>query len=75
MEQSWRALGRRTAVFAGCLVALISLFHHVPVSVASVRGGVAYFAVLLVAKLGGFALEKALAADAASSEGEGEKRV
>ena len=75
VEESWRALGRRTAVAAGCFVALVSLFHHVPVSVASVRGGAAYFAVLLVAKLGWLALEKALSADAASSEEKGEERT
>ena len=58
-----RVLVRRIPVAAGSFVALISLVYHVPVSVAALRGAAAYLAVLLVLKLGFFALEKSLAAD------------
>ncbi len=72
LRLAWRPFERRVAVAAGCLVALISLFHHVPVSVASLRGGLAFASVLAVMKLGLFALEKSLAADKAAGRGEEE---
>jgi len=56
-------LARRAAVAAGCFVGLISLFHHVPVSIAALRGGATYLAVLIVGRLGLAALERSLAAD------------
>ena len=70
LRLAWRPFGRRVAVAAGSLVALISLFYHVPVSVASLRGGLAFASVLVVMKLGLFALEKSLSADAARGGGE-----
>jgi hypothetical protein len=56
-------LVRRTAVAAGCFAGLVSLFHHVPVSIAALRGGAAFLAVLLVGRLGLAALARSLAAD------------
>ena len=61
MREAWRSMGHRAAVAAGALAALISLFHHVPVSIASLRGAGAYIAVLLVAKYGLVAFERARA--------------
>ena len=63
LQAAWRPLARRVAVAAGCFTALISLLHHVPVSVASMRGAATFFAVVLVAKLGLSAVEASLAAD------------
>ncbi len=65
LGDAWRFLSHRLAVAAGSLVALISLFHHVPVSTASMRGAAAFLAVLLLAKLGLFALERSIAFDSA----------
>ncbi len=64
LQATWRSLAHRAAVAGGCLAALISLFHHVPVSTASLRGAAAYAVVLLVARLGLYALEHALALEA-----------
>ena len=73
LQDAWRALGRRLAVAAGSLVALVSLFHHVPISVASLRGGAAFLAVLFVSRLGRFALERTAALDASERAKEAEK--
>ena len=64
LQATWRSLGHRFAVAGGCLAALIALVNHVPVSTASLRGAVAYVVVLVVAKLGLFALERAIALEA-----------
>jgi len=66
-----RPLLRRTAVAAGCFAGLISLFHHVPVSIAALRGGAAFLGVLFVGKVGLAALERSLAADRRSAEEKG----
>lgn len=63
LRPTWRSLAHRVAVAGGSLVALISLFHHVPVSVAALRGAIAYVAVLAVSRLGWVALERALSID------------
>ncbi len=60
LRSAWRSLGHRVAVAGGCLVALVSLFHHVPLSTASLRGGAAYLAARLIARWGLLALEQAL---------------
>ena len=62
-----RPLVRRAAVASGCLAGLISLFHHVPVSIAALRGGAAFLGVLLVGRVGLAALERSLAADRRSA--------
>ncbi len=56
-------LVRRAAVAAGCFAGLISLFNHVPVSIAALRGGVTYLVVLIVGRIGLAALERSLSAD------------
>ena len=66
LQSSWRAITRRLAVAAGSLAALLSLLHHVPVSVASLRGGAAWLLVLVLSRLGWFALDRALDFDGAS---------
>ena len=75
IQRALRPLQGRAAVAAGSFVALLSLFHHVPVSVASLRGAAAFFVVLFVLKAGLFALEKSLAADRGTrgAEGAGEE--
>lgn len=69
-RQAWRPLERRAAVAAGSFVALVSLVHHVPVSVASLRGAGAFAAVFVVMKVGCLALESSLASDLRAREGD-----
>lgn len=64
LREVCRSLGHRIAVAGGSLVALLSLFHHVRVSTAALRGGSTYLALLLVARLGFAALVQARALDA-----------
>lgn len=59
------ALGRRSAAFAGALTALVSLLHHVRVSVACLRGAVAFAVVVVLFRAVRFTLERSLAADRA----------
>ena len=66
LREAVRLIGHRVAVSAGSFVALLALFHHVPVTTAVLRGGATYFACLLVARYGGLALAKAAAIDAAA---------
>ncbi len=63
LRHAWRSLSHRLAVAGGSFVALLSLFHHVPVSVAAMRGAAGYFALLIVSKLGLAALSWALQLD------------
>ena len=60
LRQAWRPLSHRFAVATGSFVALVSLFHHVPVSTAALRGAGTYAAILLVARLGLWAMETTL---------------
>ncbi len=53
LELALASFGRRIAVAAGALVALVSLLVEVPVWVASLRGGLTTISVLLVVRLGG----------------------
>lgn len=68
LRQAWIPLSHRLAVAAGSLAALLSLFRHVPLVSASLRGGAAYVAVLVAARLGLLAMQKAVALDVASME-------
>jgi len=72
LRDAWRSATARLAVSAGSLTALVSLFHHVPVSVASLRGAVAYLAVRVVAHAGFLALRLAVAAERRASAGDEE---
>jgi hypothetical protein len=77
---AWRSATGRLAVASGCLVALLSLFQHVPPTVASLRGGAAWISVLLVARLGRSALLLAenvdrAAAERAAAAGESEEQI
>jgi hypothetical protein len=66
LQSSWRAITRRLAVAAGSFAALLSLLHHVPVSIASLRGGAAWLVVLALSRVGWFALERTLDLDGAA---------
>ena len=68
MRHSWRSLGHRLAVFAGSFVGLVSLFHHVPVLQTVLRGLAAWALVLVIGRLGLFALECSLAIERAASD-------
>ena len=50
LRRAWAAFGHRAAVIAGALAALTALIRHVPVRVASLRGALAWAAVLLVSR-------------------------
>ena len=49
---TWTAFGHRTAVATGAGAALIALLRHVPVHIASLRGALAWLAVVLLFRLG-----------------------
>ncbi|HED66835.1 MAG TPA: hypothetical protein ENJ09_14920 [Planctomycetes bacterium] len=70
LSTAWRSLGSRVSVAGGCLAALISLLHHVPVSIAALRGGSTWFALLVATRLGAVALAFAERFDAAAGEPE-----
>ena len=72
LQATWRSLGHRLAVAGGCLAALIALLNHVPIHTSSLRGVAAYVAVLVVAKLGLFALERAIAIEERAQEADDE---
>lgn len=70
LPSAWSALGHRLAVIVGAGAALFALVRHVPVRVASLRGAAAWFAVVLVFRVGGRLLERRLArAEEAAPEG------
>jgi hypothetical protein len=47
---SWFGFGRSLAVATGALLALLSLYFHVPVWVAAVRGGLAFLGVWAIVR-------------------------
>lgn len=49
---TWFALGKRGAVAAGALAALVSLLHDAPLWVATLRGAAVWAAVLALACAG-----------------------
>ena len=63
LRHTWRPLSHRFAVATGSFVALVSLFHHVPISTAALRGAGAFVAMLIVARLGLLAMEKTVELD------------
>lgn len=62
-SQALSVLARRLAAFAGALTALVALLAHVPLRIACLRGAIALAAVLALAGVARFALERSLAAD------------
>jgi hypothetical protein len=48
---AWLALGRRAAVAGGALAALVSLWFHTPVWVASLRGALAWLVLRVLVRL------------------------
>ena len=65
LRHAWRPLSHRFAVATGSFIALVSLFHHVSVTTASLRGAGAFVATLFVARLGLLAMEKTVELDEA----------
>lgn len=59
LEHAWLQLGKSLAVATGALIALLSLLFHVPVWVASVRGGLAFIGVHVVVRVAAAALRRA----------------
>jgi len=45
LDASWFGFGRSLAVAVGALLALVSLYFHVPVWVAALRGGLAFLGI------------------------------
>jgi hypothetical protein len=74
---AWRSLGQRVAVAGGCLVGLLSLFHHVSASTAALRGAATWIGVLALTRFSGFVLAHACRFDVvdAVDELEEETRV
>ncbi len=72
LEAAWRALAHRTAVAGGCAAAIVSLQNHVPLSTVALRGGATWFVVLVTARLGWFAVVRALAIEARDDDQEGD---
>ena len=68
LQPALPALGRCAAVFGGALIALLSLLQHTPVWVASLRGGLTWFVLAWVSRLGMDALAKVFEADAAQAQ-------
>ncbi len=52
LVQAWLASGRQLAVTAGSSVALISLLSDAPIRIASLRGAIAWAAVLTLTSIG-----------------------
>lgn len=72
LQEVCTSLGHRAAVIGGCLVALLALFQDSRVSTAAMRGGLTYLAVLLIAKWGFAALQRAHNLEVAQSVNEEE---
>jgi hypothetical protein len=49
---SWLAFGHNLAVAAGALMALVSLFHHVPVWLSSLRGALVFLGIEIIVRVG-----------------------
>ncbi|MGK0482030.1 MAG: ATP-dependent protease HslVU (ClpYQ) peptidase subunit [Planctomycetota bacterium] len=58
LASAWRAVGHRIAAMAGSAAALLSLFQHTPVKVASLRGALVWAAIMLTTSLGAWLAEK-----------------
>lgn len=71
LGQVWTSFGKRLAVVAGTLTALISMLFEVPVRISCARGALACLSVLLVVRLGSF-LERRTRAAVEEPQGAGE---
>ena len=58
LEHAWLHLGKSLAVATGALIALFSLLFHVPVWVASQRGGLAFLGVWIIVRAAGAVLHR-----------------
>ena len=74
LDPVWRDIGARIGAGAGASIALLSLFHDVPVSVAALRGTATLLSIWIVWRVGLTALERAVQIDARNvvAEPEGE---
>lgn len=73
LRRAWRSFSGRLAVAGGSFVGLLSLFHHVPASTAAARGAATTFAMLVIAKLGGAALQRSAALDRSRGGGKSDQ--
>ena len=71
IESLWVAFGRRAAAGVGALTALTSLLWHAPLWVASVRGAVAWLAIVLSTQACAWLLARTLPAPEAEAAAEG----
>lgn len=55
LEMIWSALSRRAAVLVGAATALCAMIADAPVSIACLRGGVAWIGVLAISHMFGYA--------------------
>jgi hypothetical protein len=67
LEAAWLGFGRSVAVAAGAALALLSLFFHVPVWVAALRGGLLFVGLSLIVRAT-LRLVTAMRADAQQTE-------
>jgi len=58
LEHTWSQLIRRIAVLAAAGSAMTSLWFDVPVSIAALRGGCAYFGCLLIGRVAALAMSE-----------------
>ena len=58
LEHTWSQLVRRIAVLAAAGSAMTSLWFDVPVSIAALRGGCAYFGCLLIGRVAALAMSE-----------------
>ena len=65
----WQAFGRKAAVIAGASTALVSLLAHNSLLTASLRGAVAWFAVLLLVRVGTALIPNTPATSAVKAKG------
>lgn len=65
----WQAFGRKAAVIAGASTALVSLLAHNSLLTASLRGGIALIAVLLIVRVGTALIPNAPATSTVKAKG------
>ena len=58
LEHTWSQLIRRIAVLAAAGSAMTSLWFDVPVSIAALRGGCAFFGCLLIGRVAALAMSE-----------------
>lgn len=62
LDSAWKAFGSSLGATAGALTALISMLSGVPLLTACGRGALALFGILLLSRIGAFALARTASA-------------